>query len=709
MMQKVNRFLSMAAQRQDILFIVFIMIFVSMFIIPVPVVVIDVLLAFNMTFTLLVLISATYLKNALELSTFPSIILFSTVFRLSLTVATARLILAQGDAGKIIDSFGKFVVSGNLVVGLVVFFIVAIVQFIVVVKGAERIAEVSARFTLDALPGKQMSIDSDLRAGDISKDEARRKRMTLEKESQFFGAMDGAMRFVKGDAIAGFVVIFVNLIGGVAVGMGIKGMAFGAAIEKYSLLSVGDGLVAQIPAMFVAIAAGTVVTRVSTDDSSNVGADMIRELGTQPKALAVAAVVMAIIAFLPGFPTILFLVLSAGLAAGAYFMNKAIDRKAAQAAGGGAEGSEEFSDLGQVVPLRPADRGDTFVVVAPPSLLQNLENSGGGNFLQDRKQMLQMELGMPLPDVGFRADPGLNPELWRLDVEDVPTFKSSYSPGRVKVLAPPQEVEALGISPTMTEDASGLPEVWISEEEAMPAVEAGLRMQPAADIFAETLIRQVRRYSSRAFGLGEAQSWLQMLEQRHGPLAQNVQQVVPPFKIVEVIRILLDEGVPLAQSRVILEAMLAGSEMSSRDLADRIRYALRRQIASQLADSQGNIRAVAIAPDVEGQLRAPNAFGFGNNALPDPAPTMQAVMQTLREIFMKYMASPPRLLICSADVRGMFQELVLDKNFNMTVLSTNDIPPGFQMQFLALVGLQGAIYAGEDASNTNEDEVENAS
>jgi type III secretion protein V len=248
-MDRLNAFLSKLSQRQDLVFVLLFSMVVAMLVIPLPTILIDILLAINITLSIVILMVALYLKNVLDLSTFPAIILVSTIFRLALTVSTTRLILAQGDAGKIIAAFGNFVVGGNLVVGLVIFFIVAIVQFIVVTKGAERIAEVSARFTLDALPGKQMAIDADVRAGDTTKEEAKKRRFILEKESQLFGSMDGAMRFVKGDAIASLVIVFVNLFGGMLIGTLQGGMPFREAIKLYALLSVGDGLVAQIPSM----------------------------------------------------------------------------------------------------------------------------------------------------------------------------------------------------------------------------------------------------------------------------------------------------------------------------------------------------------------------------------------------------------------------------------------------------------------------------
>jgi len=267
------------------------------------------LIGVNMASAVLLLMMALYLKNPLDFSTLPSIILITTIFRLALSITTTRLILLQADAGDIVETFGNFVIAGELIVGLVVFLIITIVQFVVITKGSERVAEVAARFTLDALPGKQMSIDADLRNGDIEQHEARSRRSVLERESQFFGAMDGAMKFVKGDAIAGLIIVAVNLIGGISIGMFRKGMSAGEAVDVYSLLTVGDGLAAQLPALFVSLAAGSVITRVAADDTENLGTDITRQMVSSSLALRVAAAILLIMMFIPGFPWPVFLLI----------------------------------------------------------------------------------------------------------------------------------------------------------------------------------------------------------------------------------------------------------------------------------------------------------------------------------------------------------------------------------------------------------------
>jgi type III secretion protein V len=299
--------------RSDLAVVAVLIAAIMLMIVPMPTLAVDTLLAFNLGVSVLLLMVAFYLQTPVQFSTLPAVILIATVFRLSLSIAITRLVLVQADAGEIIRTFGEFVVAGNIMVGLVIFLIITIVQFIVITKGAERIAEVAARFSLDAMPGKQMAIDADFRSGEIDQATARQRRRALEQESQLYGAMDGAMKFVKGDAIAGLVIIVINLVGGLVIGVMQHGMSFAQAGQTYSILTVGDGLVAQIPALFVSITAGTVVTRVSGGDADSLGGEIALQLGKDSRALWLAATIALLIGCIPGFPTVIFMVISVGL------------------------------------------------------------------------------------------------------------------------------------------------------------------------------------------------------------------------------------------------------------------------------------------------------------------------------------------------------------------------------------------------------------
>lgn len=310
-LHSLNPLVALAAHRSDIVVMAFMILAVVMMVIPLPTLLVDGLIALNISFSLLVLIVAFYIGRPSEFSALPSIILLATLFRLSLSITTTRLILLQADAGEIVDTFGNFVIGGEVVVGLIVFLIITAAQFIVITKGSERVAEVAARFTLDAMPGKQMAIDADMRNGDIDAAEARARRSGLERESQLYGAMDGAMKFVKGDAITGLIIVFINLIGGLIVGMVKYDMVFADAARTYSLLTVGDGLIAQIPALLVSLGAGTVVTRVAGETDGNLGAEIFRQLGSNDRPLTLAGGVLLGGALVPGFPTVTFLALAA--------------------------------------------------------------------------------------------------------------------------------------------------------------------------------------------------------------------------------------------------------------------------------------------------------------------------------------------------------------------------------------------------------------
>src|SRR5688572_1502558 len=309
-MERLKTLIARAPGSPDLMIALVLMLTVAMMVLPMPLLLVDLLIGFNLGFAVLLLMVSLYVLSPLEFSTLPGIILLSTVFRLALTITTTRLILTQADAGDIVRTFGEFVIAGSVLVGLVVFLIITVVQFIVIAKGAERVAEVGARFILDALPGKQMAIDAELRNGDIDQAEARRRRGRLERESQLYGAMDGAMKFVKGDAIAGLVVIVVNLIGGIAVGTLSRGMPFVQAVREYALLTIGDALISQIPALMLSITAATVVTRVTGDSKLDLGRDIASQLSADRRALRLAAIVLLAMGLVPGFPTAVFVVLA---------------------------------------------------------------------------------------------------------------------------------------------------------------------------------------------------------------------------------------------------------------------------------------------------------------------------------------------------------------------------------------------------------------
>jgi type III secretion protein V len=615
-MQSLNRILAAIGKRQDVVFALFLILIVCMLILPLPTYLVDSLLAFSIGLSLLVLVAATYLRNVLELSTFPSIILISTIFRLALTVSTTRLILTTGEAGHIIEAFGRFLVAGNVVVGLVIFLIIAIVQFIVVTKGAERIAEVSARFTLDALPGKQLSIDAEMRNGTLTAEDAKTKRRVLEKESQFFGAMDGAMRFVKGDAIAGLIIIFVNLLGGLLIGMFQKGMTFSQAAVKFSILSIGDGLVSQIPAMFIAIAAGAVVTRVVNDDSRNLGADITNQLFAEPRALAIAGGAIALIGLLPGFPLSVFWGLALIMCGSAFIVFRNREKVSADKAESAKVAARNLArEAGETDELLPdATSGDLYAIILHPETRQMLAEQGLEALLREGAREARNEVGYNFPSFGFRSSHSFSKEAIRVEVGDVPVADFTVRMACGLPAAASGVLDANKV-PYVTETAADGSTRLSVEPNTLPQLQKlGLLPRDPLQMVCDDILGVIRRNVAAGFGVTEAAKWLEELQPKLGRLVNDVQQVVPLLRVVDVGRKLLEEGHTLAQPRIILETLLRqAAEPDPERLMDAVRSALRQQIIHRLTGGAKIVPIIAIAPDVEQRLQNPQ---FGSMITP---------------------------------------------------------------------------------------------
>jgi type III secretion protein V len=401
------------AARQEVALIALLVLTMAMMILPMPTALADILIACNIGISLLLMMAAIHIGSPVELSTLPSLILITTAFRLSLSITTSRMVLVEGDAGEIIRTFGEFVIAGNVVVGLVVYLIITIVQFVVISKGSERVAEVAARFTLDALPGKQISIDTDLKNGDIDQVEARKRRTLLERESQLFGAMDGAMKFVKGDSIASLVIIVINLVGGMAIGCIQRGMSFPDAVQTYSLLAVGDGLIAQIPALLISLTAGVLVTRTASENGGNLGQDIMAQLIAEPRSLQVCAVVLAALALVPGFPAAVFLTLAIILGSAGWLLSTRAKRERERRFQ-----SSRMAELAAPEAVRlsvvvgEAFRGDADAV---------------DRELDAMRLALGARLGIAIPRLRLAEDAATSPQGWRLDINGIPSAEGAAS------------------------------------------------------------------------------------------------------------------------------------------------------------------------------------------------------------------------------------------------------------------------------------------
>ena len=687
MVDKLARALIFLSGRTDLIVAILMLVAIAMIIIPLPTWLVDLLIAVNIMLSMLVLLVVFYIEKPVEFSSFPSVILILTLFRLAITITTARLILLQADAGEIVSAFGNFVVGGDIAVGMVVFLIITIAQFVVITKGGERVAEVAARFTLDAMPGKQMAIDNDMRSGDIDQAEASRLRRGLERESHLFGSMDGALKFVKGDAIASILVILVNLIGGIIVGSLKHGMTMGTAAETYSLLSVGDGLVAQIPSLFISVAAGTLVTRVSGE--SDLGTEVAGQLFVEPRALIMGSVILAAMAFLPGFPTVAFLLLSAILGVTGYFAGR---RKAAReaaapvkrAAGTAAQPSQPGVTAQDSAKLAGPPASDAAIVVWVSSELASAVPPAGFAELttQTRAELLS-DLGIEIPTVALDVDPTLASDRFRIDLEGTPVIEGTVPPQGLHVDDDPAHLDLLEIPYRQERPLVNYrPALWVERSHAETLSNAGVAFALPAQILARCLTQMLYRRAGSFVGIQETRKLLTKIQSNYADLVKEAEKIAPLQKLAEILRRLVDENVPVRNMRAILEAVIEWGQREQNVvlLVEYVRVALGRQICFRAADRDRLIAAYMLERSVEDMLRSAQrqtAAGTYMN-LTDEAtqPMINEIARALAE------AAPDAkpVVLTSMDVRRVTRHLLTRSNIYVPVMSYQELAPEFNVQ-----------------------------
>lgn len=609
--QKLQKILMAITGRSDIMLAVFLVTIAFMMILPMPTLLIDILIGLNLSGSILLLMLAVYISSPLMFSAFPAVLLLTTLFRLALSISTTRLILLEADAGQIVQTFGDFVVQGNLVVGFVVFLIITIVQFIVITKGSERVAEVSARFSLDAMPGKQMSIDSDLRSGLLTLDEARRRRSNLEKESQLFGSMDGAMKFVKGDAIAGLIIIFVNIIGGISVGIMQKGMEFGEATEIYSILTIGDGLVAQIPALFISITAGIIVTRVAVDEKNNLGEDIGKQILAQPKALLAASAVAFMMGFVPGFPTPVFFFLAIMLGATGFLLHKARTNHFQETETATVMGRDE--GLQDELEVLRTDAGAT------PSAAVMLEISEKARVLLSPESLnadlikvrrdLYNDLGILLPGIALRFSSQLPDGDYIIHIQDVPTERGNLGVGKVFVDEVAKELDVKQIpyqQETEGQGQGGVPRIWVDSQHSSKLVANGIKTLSPAMILCNHVAYAVHKHAGQLMGIQEAHKLFMKLESAgYGDLLKETQSVLSNPLISDVLKRLVDEQISIKNLRQIMESLIRWGEREKDPamLTEYVRIDLKRQITYTFSGGTNKLPAYLLTPETENTIR----------------------------------------------------------------------------------------------------------
>jgi type III secretion protein V len=694
---RLHRGVMLLTSRNDIVLAVFIVAIIFMMILPLPTWLVDVLIGVNMTVSAMLLMVAMYLPSPLAFSSFPSVLLVTTLFRLGISIATTRLVLLQADAGHIIFTFGNFVVGGNLIVGLVVFLILTIVQFIVITKGAERVAEVAARFSLDAMPGKQMSIDGDMRAGSIDMEEAKLRRSLVEKESQLYGAMDGAMKFVKGDAIAGLIIVAVNLLGGMMVGTLQRDLSAADAMKTYSVLTIGDGLIAQIPALFIAICAGIIVTRVNSGEGgpSNVGRDIGSQVLSQPRALVIAAAVALGMGLIPGMPTFTFVCLAAGVGGVGLILlrgaRKVVDAKTGQVTEVPAMHAARES-------ARPKNEsGEEFVPTVPllVEVAAHLRDSFDPEVLNQEllkiRRALYFDLGVPFPGIQLRFNDKLPKESYSMLVSEVPVSQGRLRPGWLIARENPRNLEALQVP--YEEDKKFLPNIptiWVPAALKDNLEKAGIPVMDASQVLTYHLAFVLKKYASDFLGIQETKFLLTSMEARFPDLVKEVTRVLPVQKIAEILQRLVSEEISVRNLRAVLESLIewGQKEKDSVLLAEYVRSSLKRHISHKYSTGQNMLPAYLLAPAVEETLRgAIRQTSAGSYLALDPA-VGKRLLESIKSVVGDLTAAAQRpVLLTSMDVRRYLRKMVEQELYELPVLSYQEMTQEINIQPLARIEL----------------------
>ncbi len=657
-------------------------------IMPVPPGLLDVLLTFNISIAMTIFLVTIYLKRPLDFSIFPSLLLVVTLFRLSLNVASTRLILSRGDAGKVIDAFGEFVVGGNYVIGIIVFLILIVVQFVVITKGSGRIAEVSARFTLDALPGKQMAIDADLNTGLIDEPEARRRRAEVAEEAEFYGAMDGASKFVRGDAVAGMIITAINILGGLVIGTVQQGMPLAESARTFTLLTVGDGLVSQIPALFVSTAAGMVVTRSSA--GVNLGQDIGSQILQDPRALFVSSVTLGGFAIIPGLPTVPFLLLAVGLAVAGSLARAQKEREEEELEAeteAALEQGEETTALDD--DLFVVDRLELEIGYA---LIPLVDTSRGGDLL-DRitnvRRKTGAELGIRVAPIRIRDNLQLGPHSYSVKLRGVEISRFDLQPNQLLAMRVRDTSQQIP-GETTVEPAFGLPATWIRPDQRNKAELAGYTVVEPSAIVATHLAEVIKSHADEILTRQDVKEMVDSLKE----LAPNLVEEVVGEKVSlttlhGVLAGLLHERVPVRDLVTILETLAAAGATGENQidaLVERARAALARQLSHLHCDDQRTIWALTVHPDTEqGLFQSFHDSERAQSVVMDPGFAERFVATLGQMVDQTIKAGRSPLLVVSSPIRQFTRRLIEASFPSVAVLGYTEIAPGYQVRSLGTV------------------------
>ena len=674
--QGLQKGLAACAGRQDIILAVVLLIAIVMMILPLPTFMVDILIAVNIAFSVILLLIAIYINDPLDLSVFPSLLLITTLYRLSLTISTSRLVLLQHDAGNIVDAFGHFVVGGNLTVGLVIFTIITIIQFIVITKGTERVAEVSARFSLDGMPGKQMSIDGDLRAGVIDAVQARHLRQQVQQESRFLGAMDGAMKFVKGDAIAGIIVVLVNIIGGIIIAVMQYDMPLGDAVQTYSVLSIGDGLCGQIPSLLISLSAGIIVTRVPGEKKQNLASELTTQLGRQPQALMLTAAVLILFALIPGFPFLDFFVLAAFTAL-PFFLFWHRSRHTQHDIPQTGEMSEDR--------MQPGARPLTLHVM--PSL-----NTGTlARDIDALRWMLFEEYGVPLPEITIRPDSRDYVQGMSVLIYQEPVFSFAI-PENAYLLLEPDKQPGCEVQPL----PDGMGSIgWLTAEAGKKAQTMGLAIAEGNQRITALLRQVMLRHMAEFIGVQEARYLMDAMEKRYSELVKELQRQLPISKITETLQRLVAESISIRDLRTVFGTLIewAPREKDVLMLTEYVRMALRRHILHRLQPNGEGLRVLRVGEGIENLIRE----SIRQTSMGTYAALSLGQSSRILSLIQEALAEHGELnIVTSVDARRFLRKITETGLFNVPVLSWQELGENCAVQVVHSIDLTPQELAGDD-------------
>ena len=671
---------------------ILIIMMLAMMVLPLPAFVLDIFFSFNIALSIIVLLTSLYTIKPLDFMVFPTVLLVSTMLRLSLNVASTRVVLTEGHtgpdaAGKVIEAFGHFLIGGNYTIGIVVFIILTIINFTVVTKGAGRIAEVGARFALDAMPGKQMAIDADLNAGMIGEQEARRRRKEVGQEAEFYGAMDGASKYVRGDAIAGIIVTVVNIIGGLVVGIIQHDLEFATAIKNYTLLAIGDGLVAQIPSLIISIAAGVVVSRVASDQ--DIGGQLIGQLFTKPQVLYITAAIIGGMGLIPGMPHVAFLFLAAVLAGGAYVLSRHAIAKQVKPEAPAAVAAPEVEEASwqDIVPV------DTLGLEVGYRLIPLVDQSKGGELLKRikgiRKKFAQ-EVGFLAPSVHIRDNLELRPSAYRIMLKGVEVGGGEVHVGQFLAINPGMVNGSLPGTAT-TDPAFGLPAIWIDAALKEQAQTMGYTVVDAGTVIATHLNHLITTHAAELLGRQEVQQLLDHLGKESPKLVEDlVPKTIPLSTLQKVLQNLLSEGVHIRDMRSIIETIAenAARLQDPNELTSLVRIALGRAIVQQIFPTGNEISVMTLDSRLERLLLQALQAGGPDGAAIEPGLADNLAVQTEQAVRKQEQLGFAPVLLVPAQLRTLLSRFLRRAIPQLKVLSHAELPDTKTIKVTSLVGGQ---------------------